>query len=205
MSTAILLVSAVCVLGSTASRADAQDISARDVASFFAGAAVGLGVHESGHLMLDAAFGADPGIKKVNAGFIPFFAITHHQVTPGKEFLISSAGFWMQEGGNEWLLARYPDLRHEHRAFITGLFAFNVLTSVMYAGTAFVRHGVAERDTNGMAQSADVPEPVIGLTVLAPAMLDGARFYRPQSRALKWASRASKIGGALLAIKASRR
>ena len=205
MSTAILVVSAVCVLGSTASPADAQDISARDVASFFAGAAVGLGLHESAHLVLDYSFGADPVIKKVNAGFIPFFAITHHQVTSGKEFLISSAGFWMQEGGNEIILAHYPDLRHEHRAFITGLFAFNVLTSVMYAGTAFARHGPAERDTNGMALAADVPEPVIGLTVLAPALLDGARFYRPQSRTLKWVSRASKIGGALLAIKAANR
>ena len=205
MSTAILVASAVFALGSTPARADAHDISARDVASFFTGAAAGLAVHESGHLILDAAFGADPGIRKVNAGFIPFFAITHHAVTPGKEFLISSAGFWMQEGGNEFLIARYPNLRHEHRAFITGLFAFNVLTSVMYAGTAFVQHGPVERDTNGMAQSAGVPEPVIGLTVLAPALLDGARFYRPQSRALKWTSRAAKIGGALLAIKAAGR
>ena len=216
MSTAILLVSAVCVLGSTApafaqatagpvAQENSHGISVRDVASFFAGAAVGLGLHESSHLVLDYAFGADPGIKKVNAGFIPFFAITHHQVTSGKEFLISSAGFWMQEGGNEIVLARYPDLRHEHRAFITGLFAFNVLTSVMYAGAAFAQHGPAERDTNGMAQSADVPEPVIGLTVLAPALLDGARFYRPQNRVLKWSSRAAKIGGALLAIKAAAR
>src|SRR4051812_26349730 len=151
LSTAILLVSAVLLLGSSPARADAQDISARDVASFFAGAAVGLGLHESSHLVLDSAFGADPGIRKVNAGFIPFFAITHHAVTPGKEFLISSAGFWMQEGGNEVILARHPDLRHEHLPFTTGLFAFNVLTSVMYAGTAFVRHGPVERDTNGMA------------------------------------------------------
>src|ERR1051326_1274438 len=120
LSTATVVVSAVCMLGSTASRANAQNISTRDVAIFFAGRAGGLGVHESGHLILDAAFGADPGIKKVNAGFIPFFAITHHQVTPGKEFLISSAGFWMQEGGNEVILARCPDLRHEHRAFTTG-------------------------------------------------------------------------------------
>ena len=196
----MIAISAVLVLGHT-SPARAQ--SASDIATFFGGAAVGLGLHESGHLVLDAAFGADPGVRKVNAGFIPFFAITHHAVTPGKEFLISSAGLWVQEGGNELLLARHPELRREHAAFVKGLFAFNVLTSVMYAGTAFVQHGPSERDTNGMAVSADVPEPVIGLTVLAPAMLDGARYYLPRSRALKWASRASKIGGALLAIKAA--
>jgi hypothetical protein len=190
------------VLGSTA---PARAQSARDVGTFFAGAAVGLGLHESGHLVLDAAFGADPGIRKVSAGFIPFFAITHHPVTPVKEFLISSAGLWVQEGGNEVLLAHHPDLRHEHLAFTKGLFAFNVLTSVMYAGAAFARSGPVERDTNGIATSADVPEPVIGLTILAPAVLDGARYYRPQSRVLKWASRASKVGGALWVIKAAAR
>ena len=200
----MLAISAVLLLGSN-HVANGQSVSARDVASFFAGAAVGLGAHESGHLVLDYGFGADPGIRKVNAGFIPFFAITHHQVTAGKEYLISSAGFWVQEGGNEFLLGRHPDLRREHLAFVKGLFAFNVLTSVMYAGTAFVQHGPGERDTNGMAHSAGVDEPVIGLTVLAPAVLDGARYYRPRSATLKWVSRASKIGGALLAIKAAAR
>jgi len=55
-----------------------------------------------------------------------------------------------------------------------------------------------------MAVSADVPEPLIGVTVLAPAVLDAVRYYRPRSRALRWASRASKIGGVLLILKASR-
>jgi hypothetical protein len=179
-------------------------VSARDVASFFAGAAAGLGLHESGHLVLDAAFDAHAGIRKVSAGFIPFFAITHEPVAPIKEFTISSAGFWMQEGGNEVLLARHPDLRHEHLAFAKGYFAFNVLTSIGYASAAFVRRGPIERDTHGMAVSADIAEPWIGVTILAPALLDGARYYRPHSPMLRWASRAAKVGGALLIIKADR-
>src|SRR5882672_12179022 len=85
-----------------------------DVAQFFAGAALGLGLHESGHLILDAAFGADPGVRKISAGFIPFFAITHHPVSRVREFAISSAGFWVQHGTSEILLTRRPDLRHEH-------------------------------------------------------------------------------------------
>jgi hypothetical protein len=201
MSTATRWITAlVLVLGSTAVPAHAQT---GDVAQFFAGAALGLGLHEAGHLIFDEVFGAEPGVRKVSAGFIPFFAITHEPVTPAKEFTISSAGFWVQHAGDEFLLSRRPNLRDEHAPFAKGLLAFNVLTSVMYAGTAFVRHGPVERDTLGMAASADIAEPWIGATVLAPALLDGARYYRPRSRALRWASRSAKIAGALLVLKAA--
>ena len=173
-----------------------------DVLEFFGGAAVGLGLHESGHLLFDVAFDASPGVRKVSAGFIPFFAITHEQVSPTKEFTISSAGFWVQHGGNEILLGRNPNLRTDHAPILKGLFAFNVLTSVMYAGAAFVQRGPLERDTRGMALSAGIAEPWIGATILAPAVLDGARYYRPQSRVLRWASRSAKVAGALLVLKA---
>jgi len=101
---AAAVVAAMCGVPSTAS---AQTI---DVARFFAGAAVGLGIHESAHLIADEAYGANPGVRKVSAGFIPFFAITHEPVTPVKEFTISSAGFWAQEVGSEVLLSRRPNL-----------------------------------------------------------------------------------------------
>jgi len=174
-----------------------------DVVRFFAGAALGLGLHESAHLIADEAFGADPGVRKVSAGFIPFFAITHEPVTPTKEFIISSAGFWAQDVGNDIVLSRHPQLRQEHAPLLKGLLAFNVVTSVIYSGAAFARRGPAERDTRGIALAADVDEPWIGVTVLAPAVLDAARYYRPNSRALRWASRAAKVGGALLIFKAA--
>src|SRR6185369_15857365 len=82
-----------------------------EVARFFAGAAVGLGIHESAHVIADEAFGANPGVRKVSAGFIPFFAITHEPVTPTKEFIISSAGFWAQHVGSDIVLSRHPELR----------------------------------------------------------------------------------------------
>ena len=66
-----------------------------------------------------------------------------------------------------------------------------------------MQHGPAERDTRGMALSAGVDEPWIGATVLAPAVLDAARYYRPDSRVLRWASRAAKIGGAMFIFKAA--
>jgi len=200
MSTATRWMAVAAVVCCTATPVSAQTTA---VVQFFAGAALGLGLHESGHLILDGAFGAHPGVRKVSAGFIPFFAITHEPVSPLKEFTISSAGFWVQHAGSEVLLSRRPNLRQEHAPVAKGLLAFNVLTSVMYAGAAFVRHGPAERDTRGMAVSADIPEPWIGVTILAPAVLDGARYYRPRSRALRWASRAAKVGGVLLILKAA--
>ena len=203
MGTATCRIAAVLlVLGSTATPARAQT---GDVAQFFAGAALGLGLHESGHLVFDEAFGAEPGVRKVSAGFIPFFAITHEPMTPTKEFTISSAGFWVQHAGDEYLLSRRPNLREEHAPLAKGLLAFNVLTSVMYAGAAFARHGPAERDTRGMAVSAHIAEPWIGVTILAPAVLDSARYYRPRSRTLRWTSRSAKIAGALLVLKAARK
>ena len=182
--------------------APSQHVSSIDIAKFFAGAALGLGLHESGHLVLDAAFGASPGVRKVSAGFVPFFAITHEHVSPAREFAISSAGFWVQHATSEMLLSRRPDLRRAHAPVAKGLLAFNVLTSVMYAGAAFARRGPLERDTRGMAISANVPEPWIGVSILAPATLDAARYFRPRSPWLRWTSRASKVAGALLVVKA---
>ena len=212
MSTATRYASAVFVLCCMATPLRAQQpppaapqrLSAADLAKFLAGAALGLGLHESGHVVLDVAFGASPGVRKVSAGFIPFFAITHHDVSPVREFAISSAGFWVQHATSEALLSRRPDLRSEHAPIAKGLLAFNVLTSVMYAGTAFVRHGPVQRDTRGMAISAGVPEPWIGVSLLVPATLDGARYFRPRSPWLRWTSRASKVAGAMLIVKAAR-
>jgi hypothetical protein len=173
----------------------------QDVFTFLGGAAVALGAHEAGHVVLDEVFSAQPGIRRVNAGPFPFFAITHHPVSPGREFTISSAGFWVQHATDELIFARHPRLRDEHAPFLKGMLAFNVLTSVGYAGAAFVRRGPLERDTRGMAVSARVDEPWIGVAILGPALLDGARYYRPDVGWLKWASRATKIGGALLVIR----
>ena len=203
MSTARRWIALALVLGCTA----ATPVSAQttQVVQFFAGAALGLGFHESAHLIADEAFGANPGVRKVSAGFIPFFAITHEPVTPTKEFIISSAGFWAQHIGTDITLSRHPQLREEHAPVLKGLLAFNVVTSVIYAGAAFARHGPVERDTRGIAVSADVDEPWVGVTVLAPAVLDAVRYYRPNSRRLRWASRAAKVGGTLLIFRAAGR
>jgi hypothetical protein len=172
------------------------------LASFLAGAATGLGAHEGAHVAADLAFGERPGIGKVDFHGIPFFAITHRTGLPlHREFTISSAGFWMQHATDEWLLSKRPNLRQDRAPFLKGLFAFNVLTSVAYAGAAFAKTGPAERDTRGMAASSRIDERWIGGLVLAPAVLDGWRFYHPEARWAVWTSRAVKVGMVLLVVR----
>jgi hypothetical protein len=164
---------------------------------FLAGAATGLAAHESGHLAFDYLFNAHPGVERVEFVGIPFFAITHDPVSRRRELVISSAGFWIQNGLNEVILTRRPRLREQRGAFVKGLLAFNVLASVAYAGAAFAGAGPAERDTRGMAINlgpTGVEERWIGVLVLTPAVLDGYRYFVPASRWARWVSRAVKIG-----------
>lgn len=176
-------------------------VLAQPLATFLAGAAAGLAMHETGHVTTAIVFGAAPGVKKVSFAGIPFFAITHRTLSPGREFVVASAGFWVQEASSEILLTRVPNLRGQHAPFAKGLLVFNTLTSVAYAGAAFARVGPDERDTRGMAVAARLREPWIGGVVLAPAVLDAARYYKPEVRWLRWASRASKVAGVLLVLR----
>ena len=163
----------------------------------------GAWAHEGGHLVFDLIFDADPGIEKVDFHGIPFFAITHRSdLSPRQELVISSAGFWVQHAGSEWLLTRRPGLRRERAPFAKGVLAFNVLASVAYAGAAFARTGPVERDTRGIASSAEIDERWVGAMVLAPAVLDAWRYFRPEAKWAVWASRAAKVGMVLLVVKA---
>jgi hypothetical protein len=169
------------------------------VGGFLGGFAVGLAAHESGHVLFDVIFDADPGIKRVEYHGIPFFAITHESGLPRRqEFVISSAGFWVQHATNEWLLTRRPNLRSESSAFTKGVFTFNVGASAMYSVAAFAKTGPPERDTRGMAASARLDERWIGAMILAPAVLDTWRYFAPEARWAVWLSRAAKVGGVLL-------
>src|SRR5204863_9601097 len=97
-------------------------------------ATLGSALHERGHLTFDAIFNADPRLAGVTSGPFPFFAITHRDdLSPRREFVISSAGFWMQGLSSEWLLTKRPSLRESHAPLAKGLLAFNVLNSAGYA------------------------------------------------------------------------
>jgi hypothetical protein len=171
---------------------------------FLGGAATALAIHEASHVAFDVLFEAHPGVKRVDYGGIPFFAITHEPVSRRREFTISSAGFWAQHAVDEWLLTTRPSLRREHAPFAKGMLAFNVLTSAAYGGAALTHTGPPERDTRGIAVSTGpngVEERWIGVLVLAPAVLDTYRFFRPQARWATWTSRAVKAGMVLLVLR----
>src|SRR5205807_391240 len=109
-----------------------------DTVKFLTGAGAALVLHEGGHLTFDVIFDAQPRLEGVQFGPFPFVAVTHRSgLSPRREFTISSAGFWVQEGTDEWLLN--PDrcgsgLRAcEGAWFSKGMLAFNVLNSVGYA------------------------------------------------------------------------
>ena len=172
-----------------------------DVAQFLAGGALGLAAHETGHLVFDFAFDARPYVNHVDFMGIPFFAISHHDVSPRREFVIASAGFWVQEATNEWLLTRRPRLRRDHAPVAKGVFAFNILASIAYASAALAKAGPAARDTRGMAATVGLDERAIALVVLAPAILDSYRYFRPDARVVTWASRIVKAGSVVLIVR----
>jgi len=168
------------------------------VFKFLGGAALGLAAHESGHLTMDLALGSDPYFKGVNAGPIPFFAISYRNPQPPRgRYAIASAGFWVQHGMSEWILTRSPDLRHKDASVAKGVLAFHIVCSLVYTTGALGQIGPNERDTLGMANSQRINERWVGVAVLAPAALDTYRFFHPRSRWAPWASRAVKL--ALLA------
>jgi hypothetical protein len=174
----------------------------KGVTSFLAGGVLGLGAHEAGHLLANVALGEKPGVRKVDFHGIPFFAITHRSgLPPRDEFVISSAGFWVQHAENEWLLGRRPNLRGERAPLAKGVFTFNVLASAAYAGAAFARTGPVERDTRGMAAASRIDERWIGALVLAPAVLDAWRYFHPDTKWAAWTSRGVKIGMVVMVVR----
>jgi len=138
-----VVLAGLAVFSTAASSAAAQDAAqpaapnehhGSTVGPFLLGGAAGLAAHESGHLLFDAIFDANPGIARVSFHGIPFFAITHDSgLSDRQEFVIDSAGFWVQHASNELILHAHPRLRDEHQPFLKGMYAFNVLASVARA------------------------------------------------------------------------
>ncbi len=96
-------------------------------------------------------------------------------------------------------------MRGEHAPIAKGVLAFNVLASTAYATAAFGTFGPYERDTRAMADALGVGEPWVGAMILAPAVLDTWRYFKPESRWAAWTSRAMKVGAVLMVAKAASR
>ena len=162
----------------------------------FLGGAVGaLLIHESGHLAMDLAFNDHPYVKRVDTAGIPFFAVTYRtELSPRQHYAVTSAGFWMQHGMAELILARHPHLWQEDAPAAQGAFLFHLVTSLIYGYAALAKSGPPERDTLGMAQGLGINERWVGLAVLAPALLDLYRSFHPEATWATWSSRGVKIG-----------
>ena len=166
------------------------------------GGAAGLGFHEGGHLLADWAFEETVAVKKIDYKGIPFFALTHaHDLSPRREFVVSSAGFWSQFLYSEQILTHHPHLRSEQSPLRKGMLTFHVVTLLVYSGAAFGRTGPAERDTRGMAESLRINERWLGALLLAPAVLDTYRYFRPEARWAAWTSRGAKLGSVALVLR----
>jgi hypothetical protein len=166
------------------------------------GGAAGLGLHEAGHLVANWAFEEKVVVKKVSYKGIPFFALSHApDLSPRREYVVSSAGFWAQYLYSEQILTHHPNLKDEESPFRKGMLTFHVVTSLVYAGAAIGRTGPIERDTRGMATSRRINERWIGVMVLAPALLDVYRYFNADARWATWASRGVKMGSVALVLK----
>lgn len=162
--------------------------------SFLGGALLGLVIHESGHLAMDAALNAHPYIKQVEMAGIPFFAVSYQKdLSPRQQYAVSSAGFWMQHGMAEVILAQHPHLWVEDAPAAKGAFVFHLVTSLIYSYAALAKSGPPERDTLGMAQGLRINERWVGLAVLAPAALDLYRSFYPETAWARWGSRSVKV------------
>jgi hypothetical protein len=180
---------------------DRQSIGSR-FGKVLLGGGAGLVLHETGHLIADWAFEEKVVVKKVDYKGIPFFALSHaHDLSPRREYVVSSAGFWSQYLYSEQILTHHPNLKNEQSPFRKGMLTFHVITSLMYAGAAFQKTGPVERDTRGMAESIKINERWLGVLILAPALLDTFRFFHPDARWAAWTSRGVKMGSVALVLK----
>ena len=166
------------------------------------GGGAGLILHETGHLVANWAFEERVVVKKVDYKGIPFFALSHaRDLSPRREFVVSSAGFWSQYLYSEQILTHHPNLRNEPSPFRKGMLTFHVVTSLIYAGAAFGKTGPPERDTRGMAESIKINERWLGALILAPALLDTFRYFHPDARWATWTSRGVKMGSVALVLR----
>ena len=179
-----------------------QESTASRFGKVLLGGAAGLGLHETGHLVANWAFEEKIKVKKVDYKGIPFFALSHApDLSPRREYVVSSAGLWTQYLYSEHILTHHPNLKDEESPFRKGMLTFHVVTSLVYAGAALGRTGPVERDTRGMASSRRIDERWIGVMVLAPALLDIYRYFSPGARWATWTSRGVKMGSVALVMK----
>jgi len=165
-----------------------------DILPFLGGGLLGLVLHESGHLGAGYAVNGHPRIVGVHDGGVSFFAVSYDPLPARKRYEVSAAGFWVQFGSAEVVLKQHPHLWQDDAPVAKGVFAFHIVTSLVYAYGALVKAGPQERDTLNMAQALGIHEKYVGMAVLSTALLDLYRSFYPEARWATYTSRSLKVG-----------
>src|SRR5688500_17655783 len=140
-----------------------QESTASKFGKVLLGGTAGLTLHEAGHLVANWAFEEKIDIRKVNYKGIPFFALAHpNDLSPRREYVVSSAGFWAQFLYSEQILTHHPNLKNEQSPFRKGMLTFHVVTSLVYSVAALGKTGPIERYSRGMSTSRRIVEIWIG-------------------------------------------
>jgi hypothetical protein len=165
------------------------------------GALLAFGAHELGHLAFNVVFDADPGVKALTVGGLPFFAITHAKpLSRRREYAVAASGLWVQHLLDEAILSHAPGVRRVHAPLRKGILAFDAAASLVYTGAALARTGPPERDTRTMAATLGVDERWVGVLVALPLVFDAVRYVDPGARWAVWSSRGAKAGLVLLLL-----
>ncbi len=202
LGVAVLLGAAVPVRGQAAAGESRSGGAGSDGWRLAGGALVAFGAHELGHVAFTVVFDAEPGVKRITAAGLPFFAITHAKpLSRRREYAVAASGLWVQHAFDEAILSHRPGLRRLHAPVRKGVLAFDAVASALYVGAALARKGPAERDTRTMAVTLALDERWVGLLLAAPLALDAVRYLDADARWAVWSSRAVKAGLVLLVVR----
>ncbi len=166
----------------------------RDWGWFLLGATSGFVAHELGHVMTDVFYNKKISFVETHLGPIPFFAIQPCcNLTRMQEYVIASAGFWVQDINSELIFHLAPRLRARRLAYLKGVLALDVGLSVGYAITGFLHTGPDQSDINTMARGLNVPPWEVGLVLIVPEIVDVYRYFVPGSKWAPYASMSTKL------------
>ena len=154
-------------------------------------------------MIANLAFGEKPGLGKVDFHGIPVLRDHASQRAAVARGIHDLVGRLLGAACHERMAADAPPARSEpsrrrsRRACLRSTCSRRLPTRARRS-----RKPVPRSATHaGMAASSRIDERWIGALVLAPALLDGWRYYHPDTKWATWASRGVKIGMVVMVVR----
>jgi hypothetical protein len=164
------------------------------------GAASGFVGHELGHVVADLMTGHHPTFHTTKTGPFYFFAIQPccGHLSNGELYFIASAGLTVNNLSSELILDIGPKLRSHHNPYLKGVLLVDIGLELGYAISGFLESKYpnaipAQSDVGSMARALGARPWQVGLTVMAPAVVDIYRYFVPSSAWAPWVSIESKL------------